>query len=77
MKRIIAAALLLALILAPLETFGILKKGREQVQDVVKSSEARSLASRIKAELPGLGEKISVFLTRLFPKFNIGIKQVE
>jgi hypothetical protein len=77
MKRLIIAALLLALILAPLQTLGVLKKGGEQAQDVVSSSEAQSLFSKIKAELPGLGEKVSNFLARLFPQFNIGVSEVE
>lgn len=77
MRRLIIAALLLALILAPLETLGVFKKGGEQVQDVVDSSETQSLISKIKAELPGFGEKISDFIAKLFPQFNIGVRQVE
>ncbi len=77
MKRLIIAALLLALILAPLKTLGFLKRGGEQLDDVVESSEAQSLFSRIKTELPGFGEKVSDFIAKLFPQFNIGVRQVE
>ncbi len=77
MRRLIIAALLLALILAPLETLGVLKKGGEQLNDVVDSSESQSLISRAKAELPGFGKKVSDFIAKLFPQFNIGVGQVE
>lgn len=77
MRRIIIAVLLLALILAPLETFGVLKRGREQLGEAIRSSEAQALVTKFKIELPSLGGKISDFLAKFFPNLNIGIKEVR
>lgn len=71
MQRLILAALLLGLLLAPLETFGILKKGTEQFSEVVSSSEAQVLLVKVKAGLPDLGARVSNFLNGLFPKLDL------
>lgn len=77
MRRIIIAVLLLALVLAPLETLGVLKRGKEQLLEVAGSSETRSLVGKFKIELPSLGEKVSNLLAKLFPNLEIGIKEVR
>lgn len=77
MRRIIIAALLLGLILAPLETLGILKRGGEQVKEIASSTEARSFTEKFKIELPKLGEKVSDLFKKLFPNLEIGVKEVK
>ncbi|OGC56105.1 hypothetical protein A2797_01950 [candidate division WWE3 bacterium RIFCSPHIGHO2_01_FULL_48_15] len=77
MQRLILAALLLGLLLAPLETFGVLKKGTEQLSEVISSSEAQVLLTKVKAELPGLGARVSGFLNGLFPKLDLSVKKVQ
>lgn len=77
MRRIIIAILLLALVLAPLETLGVLKRGREQLGEAIRSSEAQALVAKFKIELPSLGEKVSGFFAKFFPNLNIGVKEVR
>lgn len=77
MQRLILAALLLGLLLAPLETLGILKKGTQQLGEIISSSEAQVLLVKFKAELPGLGARVSGFLNGLFPKLDLKVKTAE
>ncbi|NIT04375.1 hypothetical protein GTO10_05710 [Candidatus Saccharibacteria bacterium] len=77
MRRIIIILFLLALVLAPLETLGVLRRGTEKTREVAGSSETQTFVEKLKTELPKLGEKVSGLLSRLFPKLNIGVKEVE
>jgi len=77
MQRLIVAVLLLALILAPLETLGVLRKGGEQLKEVTSSSEAQSLAGRFREELPKFADQVSQFFAKIFPDLEIGVQGVE
>jgi len=77
MHRLIIAVLLLALILAPLETFGVLKRSGEQLKEVAGSSEARSLTVRFKDEFPKFADRVSQFFAKIFPDLEVGVKNVE
>ncbi len=77
MRKVIVIIILLVAILAPLEMLGFLRKGADQVRSFAASSEVQSLVSKFKIELPKLGESISDILSRILPKFDIGIKEVK
>jgi len=77
MRRLIWVVLILALILAPIELFGFLKKSADQVKNVADSPEAQSLVEKFKAELPNLGARVNALLKQLFPKLNIGAEEVR
>jgi len=66
-KRLILAALLLGLLLAPMEMFGLLRKSAEQAGEIVSSPEARVLIMKVKAELPNLGARVSKLVDDLLP----------
>lgn len=76
-RRLIWVAIILALILAPLETMGLLRKGYDQLQTLAGSPESRSIVSKFKVELPKLSDSIVDLLQRLFPKFEVGVKEVK
>lgn len=82
-KRLILAALLLGLLLAPLEMSGIMKRGIVQLGEVVSSKEAQVLVTKIKTGLPNLGARVSEIVSKLFPQlggkspFEIRIKEVR
>jgi hypothetical protein len=63
-------ALLLCLLLAPLELLGVLQVAVDQAKEVVSSSEARVLGAKVVAELPTLGARISEFLRSILPPIN-------
>jgi len=77
MRRLIIAALLLGLLLAPLEMLGFLRRGTEQVGELFQSSETQVLLSRMKIELPNLGEKVSSFFSELFPRFDLRVGELK
>ena len=66
-KWLILAALLLGLLLAPMEMLGVLRKGTEQLGEIVSSQEARVLVTKIGAELPNLGARVSELVQKLLP----------
>ncbi|OGC60076.1 hypothetical protein A2890_01120 [candidate division WWE3 bacterium RIFCSPLOWO2_01_FULL_53_14] len=76
-RRLIWVAIILALILAPLETTGLLRRGYDQLRTLAASSESQSIVSKFKVELPKLSESIVDLLQRLFPKFEVGVKEVQ
>jgi hypothetical protein len=71
-KRLILAVLLLGLLLLPLETAGILRKGAKQFKEIVSSTEAQVLVTKIKAGLPNLGARVSELIRNLFPPLSEG-----
>lgn len=73
----ILAVLLLGLLLAPLEMSGVIKRGMVQLGEVVSSKEAQVLGAKIKAGLPDFGARVSELIRRLFPQFEIRIKEVR
>lgn len=77
MRKIIVGLVLLALILAPLETLGVLKRGTQQVKAAAGSPEVQSLVEKFKVELPSLGGKVSDLLAKLFPNLEVGVKEVR
>lgn len=77
MQRLILAALLLGLLLAPLQTLGILKKGVDQLGEVISSPEAQVLTTKVKAEFPSFGAGVSNFLNKLFPQLELKLKEVK
>ncbi|KKW05786.1 MAG: hypothetical protein UY40_C0008G0013 [candidate division CPR1 bacterium GW2011_GWC1_49_13] len=77
MRRIIAVIILLALVLAPLETLGILRRGAEQAKEVAGSVEAQSFLDRMKDKLPQLSEQVKSFFSRLWPSLEVEVKSVE
>jgi len=77
MRRLILVAILLALVLAPLEMTGVIKKGTAQLGEVVSSKEVQALVVKIKTELPSLGARITKALRGLFPQFEIKVKEVR
>lgn len=77
MRRLIAVVIFLALVLAPLEALGILRRGAEQAKEVVGSVEAQSFFDRVKGQLPQIGERVSQFFSRLWPSLEVGVKEVE
>lgn len=69
--------MLLAVILAPLEMMGVLRKGYDQLKTLVGSAETQSLVSKFRIELPKLSSSISGFLSKIFPWLEVGIKKVQ
>ncbi|MEX0587529.1 MAG: hypothetical protein WD159_02135 [Patescibacteria group bacterium] len=56
---------------------GLLRRGYDQLRTLASSSESQSIASKFKIELPKLSETLTNLLQRLFPKFEVGVKEVE
>lgn len=77
MRRLILVLLLLALVLAPLEMLGVLRKGYDQLKTMVGGAETQSLVSKFRIELPKLSSSISGFLSKIFPWLEVGIKEVQ
>lgn len=77
MRRLILVILLLGLLLAPLEMSGVLRKGMIQFGEVVSSKEAQVLVTKIKTGLPNLGARVSEIIRKLFPHFEIKVKEVK
>lgn len=70
-KRLILAALLLGLLLAPMEMMGILRKGAKQFSEIVSSQEAQVLVVKIRAGLPKLGARVSELIQKLLPPASL------
>ena len=69
--------MLLAVILAPLETMGLFRRGFDQLRTLAGSSETQSIVTKFKFELPKLSESLTNLLQRLFPQFEVGVKEVR
>lgn len=76
-RRLIWVALLLAVILAPLETTGVLRRGYGQLKTLAAGAEAQSLVSKFKIELPKLSSTILGLLSKLFPKLEVKVKEAH
>lgn len=82
-RRLILAALLLGLLLAPLEMFGVIRKGVDQLSEVISGEEAQVLVTKIKTGLPNLGARVSELIRELLPQLSgespleIEIKEVR
>ncbi|OGC38610.1 hypothetical protein A2V54_01970 [candidate division WWE3 bacterium RBG_19FT_COMBO_53_11] len=65
------------MILAPLETMGILRKGFDQFKTITASAETQSLVSKFKIELPKLSSSISDILAKFLPWLEVKVKEVK
>ena len=54
-----------------------MRRGYDQLRTLAASSESQSIVSKFKVELPKLSESIVDLLQRLFPKFEVGVKEVR
>jgi len=77
MRRLFAVVILLALVLAPLETLGILRRGAEQAKEVAGSVEARSFLDKVKDKLPEVSTRVKDFFGKLWPSLEVEVKEVE
>lgn len=77
MRRLILAILFLALILAPLETLGLLRRTSEHVKGVAVSGETQTLVEKVKAQIPKWGEQVTDFFAKIFPSLEVKVKPVE
>lgn len=77
MRKLIIVLIILVAILAPLELLGFLRKGVQEIKDIVSSPEALSLVEKFKSELLNLGERVAAFLRQLLPRFNLGVGEVR